>query len=178
MYGSITQTEALEILRRIGNTKFQTYNGWLESFKNCSNDVRIKVYGKVADINMKTVDEWKKNLLQSFMDDVTDIYIGDEQNYSVGRWQKKYSLKKNYDTNWVAGKMAKEGLTAFMCANMADKIEKPAAIGTLAKSHCYRNINRDLISMTWKSNKKSWMTSAITEEWLQKLNLKIKKKTK
>ena len=74
----------------------------------------------------------------------------------------------------TGGKMSKERLTLFICANMAGEIEKPIVIGKAACPRPFRHLDRTTLPVHWRFTKKAWMTSLIMEEWLHSFNGKIK----
>ncbi|XP_060863424.1 tigger transposable element-derived protein 4-like [Metopolophium dirhodum] len=70
----------------------------------------------------------------------------------------------------VGGKKSKDRLTVLMCGSMAGEIRKPLVIGKSIKPRCFKNMNIASLPVTWKSNKKAWMTAEIIEQWLQYFN--------
>jgi hypothetical protein len=51
----------------------------------------------------------------------------------------------------TGGKMSKERLTLFICANMDGEIEQPVVTG---KAACARHVDRDSLPVHWRFNKK------------------------
>ena len=74
----------------------------------------------------------------------------------------------------TGGKMSKERLTLFICANTAGEIAKPIVIGKAACPRPFRHLDRTTLPVHWRFNKKAWMTSLIMEEWLHSFNGKMK----
>ena len=56
------------------------------------------------------------------------------------------------------GKRSKDRLTVVMCASMTGTFEKTWVIGKAAKPRCFKNIDIRQLPVTWRANKKSWMT--------------------
>ena len=50
------------------------------------------------------------------------------------------------------------------------KWRNPLLIGKAAKPRCFWNLDIRKLPVEWRSNKKAWMTSQITEEWLTAFN--------
>ncbi|XP_041346709.1 tigger transposable element-derived protein 6-like [Gigantopelta aegis] len=50
---------------------------------------------------------------------------------------------------------------------MEGHFDKPLVIGKAAKPRCFRNINVARLQVTWKSNKKAWMTGFLFTEWIK-----------
>ena len=73
-----------------------------------------------------------------------------------------------------------ERITVLCCANLTgtDKC-KLLVIGKSLRPRCFKNINVDNLPVTYRANKKAWMTSQIFEwlaawdSYLTKVNLKI-----
>ncbi|GBM56296.1 Tigger transposable element-derived protein 6 [Araneus ventricosus] len=58
---------------------------------------------------------------------------------------------------------------------MLGDFETPVVIGKAKKPRCFKNIDVRKLSVTWKSNKKAWMTTEIISDWLVELDSKMKK---
>lgn len=71
------------------------------------------------------------------------------------------------------GKLCKERLTVFLCGFMSGEMEKPLVIGKAAR--CFKNMDLQKLPVEWRSNRKSWMTSQIMEEWLMAFNGRMKR---
>ena len=74
-----------------------------------------------------------------------------------------------------------ERITVLCCSNLTgtDKC-KLLVIGKSLRPRCFKNVNVDNLPVTYRANKKAWMTSQIFTEWLAawdsyltKVNLKI-----
>jgi hypothetical protein len=61
---------------------------------------------------------------------------------------------------------------------MARKMGKPLVIGKAAKSRCFKNLKINNLPVIWRNNKKTWMTAATMEKWLNKFNAKMKKENR
>ncbi|GBM08661.1 Tigger transposable element-derived protein 1 [Araneus ventricosus] len=81
--------------------------------------------------------------------------------------------------NIVAGKFQKSGsLTLLLCCNRLGDFKTPVVIGNAEKPRCFKNIDVRKLSVSWKSNKKAWMSTEIMSDWLVELNNKMKIKQK
>ncbi|GFV58354.1 tigger transposable element-derived protein 6 [Trichonephila clavipes] len=85
--------------------------------------------------------------------------------------EKTFIIKKE---KCHGGKHSKVRLTILLTANM-DGSEKitPLVIGKSAKPRCFKGTNS--FPMKYRSNKKSWMTTELFNEWLVSLNLDMKR---
>lgn len=73
------------------------------------------------------------------------------------------------------GKRSKERFTVLHCVNVIGEFEKPLITGKSAKPRCFKHVDIRNLPVNWKNNKRSWMTSSSFEEWLNKLNEKMKR---
>jgi hypothetical protein len=74
------------------------------------------------------------------------------------------------------GKSSKERLTIKLCCNLAGDFEKPVVIGKAKTPRCLRSVSA--LPVTWKCNKKAWMTSELFNEWLTAFNGKMRSQGK
>lgn len=72
------------------------------------------------------------------------------------------------------GKMSKERVTVYLCGSMSGKLEKPVVIGKAMKPRCFKNLKVDKFPVTWKSNKRSWMTADIMKEWMLEFDRRMR----
>lgn len=72
------------------------------------------------------------------------------------------------------GKLSKERITLLFAVNM-DGSEKlrPLLIGKSAKRRCFKNVKS--LPVTYRNNRKSWMTTELWNEWLETLNNDMRK---
>jgi hypothetical protein len=75
----------------------------------------------------------------------------------------------------TGGKMSKERLTLFICANMDGEIEQPIVTGKAACPRPFRHLDRDSLPVHWQFNKKAWITSSVMEEWRHSFNGRMKR---
>ncbi|GBL54406.1 hypothetical protein AVEN_133153-1 [Araneus ventricosus] len=61
---------------------------------------------------------------------------------------------------------------------MLGDFKTPVVIGNAEKPKCFKNIDERKLSVSWKSNKKGWMSTEIMSDWLVELDNKMKNKTK
>ena len=57
---------------------------------------------------------------------------------------------------------------------MDGQFMKPLVIGKSAKPRCFRNLDNNTLPVTWKHNKKAWMTSALFAEWMTDFNRQMR----
>ena len=69
-------------------------------------------------------------------------------------------------------------LSIMLCCSATGEKLKPLVIGNAARPRAFKqnSVTPDNLPVTWKHNKKVWMTMAVFEDWLNQLNETMKKK--
>ena len=148
---------------------FKASNGWLESFKKRHNIACAVACGESASVSSTTVDDWKSRLPALYQGYAAkDIFNMDETGVFYRALPDRTLNVKGSDCH--GGKKSKERLTVVLCCSLTGEMLTPLVIGKSANPRCFRNLSKDALPVTWKSNKKAWMTSALFTEWLQSLN--------
>ncbi|XP_023228548.1 tigger transposable element-derived protein 4-like [Centruroides sculpturatus] len=165
--GPILMEKAEEFGRLLGDTNFKCSNGWLDRFKQRHNISFGKVCGEAKSVNLLDVENWLRDVWPKLRGEYADedIYNADETGIFYKLLPDKTFKFKN--EKCVGGKLAKDRITAFVCANMTgtDK-RKLLVIGKSKNPRCFKNIKT--LPVNYKANKKSWMTSEIFEEEIRK----------
>ncbi|GBM59129.1 hypothetical protein AVEN_255665-1 [Araneus ventricosus] len=81
---------------------------------------------------------------------------------------RPYVLRVKYV---AAGKFQERG-SLLLCSNMLGDFETPVVIGKAKKPRYFKNIVERKLSVSWKSNKKAWLTTEIMSDWLVELDTK------
>ena len=71
------------------------------------------------------------------------------------------------------GKKSKDRITVSLCVNMVGDFEKPLVIGRAAVPRCMKNVKH--LPVTWRYNRKAWMTTELFKEWITDFNKKMRK---
>ena len=67
-------------------------------------------------------------------------------------------------------KTAKERVTVLLACSAAGKKLTPLPIGKSAKLRCFKGLELATLPVTYRANKKAWMTSVLFKEWVERLN--------
>nr|KAG5703044.1 hypothetical protein BaRGS_016205 [Batillaria attramentaria] len=168
------QEKALQIARVVGNEEFKASNGWLESFLKRNNLTFGKQCGESGGVDTNTVDNWIDRLpeiCEGYAE--RDIFNVDETGYFYKATTDKTFFRKGQKC--AGGKKSKERLTVMLCSNMTgDERERPMVIHRSAKPRCFKNIKTQNLPVIYNSNRKSWMTAALFEDWVRKFDRKMK----
>ncbi|GBM47310.1 hypothetical protein AVEN_7761-1 [Araneus ventricosus] len=95
--------------------------------------------------------------LQSLSDMMTETFSVPMRlaSFNVSFRTRPYVLKVKYV---VAGKFQESG-SLLLCCNMLGDFETPVVIGKAKKPRYFKNIVEQKLSVSWKSNKKAWLTT-------------------
>ena len=66
--------------------------------------------------------------------------------------------------------MYKERITVLLACYAAEEKLKPLVIWNAENPCCFHGVSKTSLPITYRANKKAWMTSALFKEWLERLN--------
>lgn len=133
--------------------------------------------GESNDIDQEVVQQFKDNI-QSFVAGFSpeDIFNADECGlFSKALPDKTLAIKGD---KCKSGKKSKLRVTVMLAASSTGEKLKPLVIGKSLKPRCFKNVKVDKLPVTYKANKKAWMTSGIFEEWVDSVNDQMKKENR
>lgn len=129
--------------------------------------------GEGAGVDVIAVESWKAdvaNICRGYAPE--NIYDFDESGLFY-----KSTPKKSYvlSSEMAQGdKNSKLRLTVGLLANFAGQKEPPIIIGNAAKPRAFGRINIEItFNLTWRSNKKAWMTTILFTEFLKRFDRKM-----
>ncbi len=128
--------------------------------------------GESADVCQGDVDDWKlrlKDICQGY--ELKDIFNTDESGL-LFRMIMTRSLVEKGDS-CKGGKLSKERITFIPCTSALGEKLKLLVIGKSKNPRCFKGYTKDNLGVFYESNQKAWMTNAIFEPWLKKLNNKM-----
>ncbi len=169
--------KAENLAKKLAHTNFVATEGWLSRWK-----VRhqIRNYGHMERREVQTLIVLKSGQALFY------------QGYWIGLMRSIMQMKLGCITEpllmahfghekFSGSKKALERMTVLCCSNLTgtDKC-KLLVIGKSLRPRCFKNVNVDNLPVTYRANKKAWMTSQIFTErlaawdlYLTKVNLKI-----
>ena len=160
-----------EIAKSLGLTDFKMSHGWIDRFK-ARHQIKCKVVsGEAASAKNIDITNWDttlKEILENY--EPRNIYNADE----TGLFYKCLPNKSLcFEREVCTGqKVPKNRISLLLAANMDGTDKLPLlCIGKYENPRCFKNIRT--LPVTYKHNKKAWMTSVIFEEWLRKLDRKM-----
>ncbi|GBL81922.1 Tigger transposable element-derived protein 6 [Araneus ventricosus] len=171
--GYIIKEKALGIAERLKLQGLSASNGWIDRFEKRNNLYIKSICGESGSVDIEIVQLWKENTLPNLLKDCIprDIFNADETGLFFNLLPDKTLTVKG--ENCQEGKFPKMRLTVLLCTN-ADGSEKltPLVIGRAKKPRCFKNVKSLSTDYTW--NKKARMTQSVFEDFLRKLDKKMR----
>ncbi len=172
--GKTIQEKALMYAAELGHSEFTDSNGWLARWQ-ARHNVRMSILsGESGDVDKSVVEDWSKRLDSVCAGyKLQDIFNADETGLFYRSLPSRSLVSKGDDCK--GGKKSKERMTVLLaCSAVGEKLT-PLVIGHSAKPQCFKGLASTLcLPVTYSSNKKAWMTSDLFQQWLDKLNGKMK----
>lgn len=170
--GPLIKAKAKEIAEHLGYKDFRASDGWLEKFRKRHNISFKAVSGEAASVNPNDVSEFLEklpSLIKGY--NLNDIYNADETGlYYRALPNKTLAFRSEKCTG---GKLSKDRVTILHCVSMSGEKERLLVIGKAARPRAFKKLTVDSFPVTWKANKKAWMTGDIMTEWLTEFDRKM-----
>lgn len=129
--------------------------------------------GERGDVNTETVEDWRKRIVGLCAGyQPRDIFNMDETGIFF-RDTTRHTFHVQGD-DCPGGKRSKERITVLLCASCTGEKLKPLVIGKSKNPRCFKNIQIDSLPIHYYNNKKAWMTGKIYEDYLMRVNNKMK----
>lgn len=171
--GLLLKEKAKSFAKELGIPFFSASDGCLTNFKKRNGIVFKKICGESSSVDDNVCSEWHRKLsilLKNY--EPRNVFNTDETAlFFKCLPDKTFTFKEE---KCHGGKHSKDRLTILLAVNM-DGSEKltPLLIGKAAKPWCFKGIRS--FPITYRSNKKAWITTELFNEWLFSLNEDIKK---
>lgn len=171
--GPTLQEKAKKIAKFFGMDQFECSDGWLSRFKKRHQISNGIISGESLSVNQATVENWIKNewpILRNKFEE-KDIFNADETALFYKLLPNK-TLKLKGET-CSGGKLSKERITVYLCTSMTGEKRKPLIIGKYKNPRCFKN--QLFNNVTYRSNRRAWMTSEVFKENILTWDLELKK---
>ena len=171
--GRMIQERATMYAAELGHTSFTGSNGWLDRWLKRHNVHLRSLTGEAADVDPAVIEDWGKRL-QSICEgyEKKDIFNADETGLFYRALPTRTMAVQGDEAR--GGKKAKDRITVLIACSATGEKLKPYVIGRSENPRCFRGASHCL-PVTYSANKKAWMTSHLFQQWLDKLNSKMKR---
>lgn len=162
------------LAKKLGLDDFQCSDGWFDRWKKRHEITFSKISGEAKSVDLAATETWTK---QDFKDataryEPEDIFNGDETGLFYQLAPEQTLRFKN--EKCVGGKMSKQRLTVYVCANMTGSEKRDVlVIGKSRNPRCFKNIKK--LPVKYAANKKAWMTSELFTKELQSWDSELKR---
>lgn len=164
--------KAKQIAERLGKSEFKGSNGWLGKWKARYNVKRFTICGESGDVQGKTVDSWKERLPEIVKGyKIEDIWNMDESGVFWRALPDKGFGQKGKECK--GGKKSKQRITVAFFVSAAGVKEKLIVIWKSENPRCMKRFEKNVLPVTYFSQKKAWMSGEIMECILAKLNNRL-----
>ena len=149
---------------------FKGSTGWLFRFQERHGISSTKLSGERAEVDSTAVHSWKERLSGLLKDySPNDVYNWDESGLLWRALPTRSMTTKDDDRAGI--KISKERITFVLTVNAAGEIEPNfLVIGKHENPRCMKNVNKACLGITYKSNKRAWMTASIHTDYLLKFD--------
>ncbi|GAB6028381.1 hypothetical protein CHUAL_002548 [Chamberlinius hualienensis] len=169
--GPTLQDKAKYFAEQLKITNFKASNGWLEKWKSRHGISFRPVSSEEAAVDLTTVSNWFQEKWAQLSPDYspTDVFNCDETGLFWKMMPDKSLTLKNEICS--GGKMSEERITVLLACNMTGT-EKliPLVVGKYEKPGAFKGLKTADLPVHYRSNSKSWITSAIFGKWLKDLD--------
>lgn len=167
--GPMLQQKAKCLGALLGHDDFNPLNGWIQRFKDRHGISCKVVCGESGAVDDESIEVWLRLNLESMLSTYTDrdIYNADEAGLFYNLLPNRTLALKGEACS--GRKVSKERITVLFCANLdgSDK-RRLFVIGKSARPRCFKK--RECLPVTYKANKKAWMTQDLFTSWLCKFD--------
>lgn len=170
--GPMLRLKANDFAQKLGHNDFKCSNGWLDRFKSRYGLVFRAQPAEATGMPVDPSTVWYQNVLPYYLNDYPP-----ENVFNVRETGLLYRL---LPTNTFAfrgetcsvGKLSKDRITLAVGANMDGSEKLPLlVIGKSRAPRCFKGMKS--LPVYYEANRAAWMTAAIFEQWMLKLDEKF-----
>lgn len=173
--GHVLQSKAGQLAELLGMADFNCSSAWIDRFKVRHNINFGKVCGEAKDVDNLVTEKWIQSewpkIRNQFKDE--DIFNGDETGLFF-KMAPQNTLKFKHE-KCVGGKMSKDRVTVFVCANMSGTEKRELlVVGKSRNPRCFKNLKK--LPVKYRASKRAWMTADLFEAEICNWDTELAKK--
>ena len=156
--GPTIRQKALKYADALGIVDFGASDGWLTRFKERYNIKFKEICDGLSSVDKNIVNNWKVNLINvcaGYRDE--DIFNADESGLNWRCLPNKTFALAGEATHGI--KNSKERITLLLAASRTGEKLKPLVIAKSANPRCFKNIKKENLPVTYRSNSSAWMVT-------------------
>ena len=172
----IISTKALEFAFLLREDKFKGSNGWIDGFKKRHNLKQYNIHDEAASAPIENLSIMREDIRQTLKNyNPEDIFNCDETGLF---WKMKPS--RTISNGPVSGtKQSKDRVTILLTYNtIGNKKLPPLFIHKYENPRALKNINKKTLPVDYYWNQKSWMQVSIWNEYIKKLDTRMRRKNR
>ncbi|KAM9385675.1 tigger transposable element-derived protein 1-like [Pholidichthys leucotaenia] len=147
---------------------FVASKGWFEKFKRRFGLRSVPLYGEAASADQEAALRYVEDQFPKLIEEggylPEQVFNMDETGLFWKRMPSRTFLYKD-EVKRPEFKAHKDRVTLLMCGNAAGFMLKPGLIYKSLNPRALKNKNKALLPVYWMSNKKAWITKALTLDW-------------
>ncbi|KAM9332718.1 tigger transposable element-derived protein 1-like [Pholidichthys leucotaenia] len=147
---------------------FVASKGWFEKFKRRFGLRSVPLYGEAASADQEAALHYVEDQFPKLIEEggylPEQVFNMDETGLFWKRMPSRTFLYKD-EVKRPGFKAHKDRVTLLMCGNAAGFMLKPGLIYKSLNPRALKNKNKALLPVYWMSNKKAWVTKALTLDW-------------
>ncbi|KAM9365930.1 tigger transposable element-derived protein 1-like [Pholidichthys leucotaenia] len=147
---------------------FVASKGWFEKFKRRFGLRSVPLYGEAASADQEAALHYVEDQFPKLIEEggylPEQVFNMDETGLFWKRMPSWTFLYKD-EVKRPGFKAHKDRVTLLMCGNAAGFMLKPGLIYKALNPRALKNKNKALLPVYWMSNKKAWITKALTLDW-------------
>ena len=148
---------------------FSASNGWLQAWQKRHSVKWAALCSEAADVPEDVVPDWAirlPDLLSGYAP--ANVFNADETGLYYRALPNRSMVVRSDPRKGI--KTAKERVTVLLACSAAGEKLTPLLIGKSAKPRCFKGLELVMLPVTYRANKKAWMTSLLFKEWVERLN--------
>ncbi|XP_057305268.1 tigger transposable element-derived protein 4-like [Hydractinia symbiolongicarpus] len=169
--GPMLKEKALEFAEALGVESFQASQGWMAKWKTRYGVSFKTIAGESRSVTEEMTAPWSETTLPTILSryPLEDIFNADEFGLFFQCLPNKTLHMKGDKCS--GGKHSKVRLTGLAAGNASGERLPMFVIGKSAKPRCFKGVKT--LPCRYRSQKKSWMSGELFEEWVRELDRKF-----